>query len=177
MGATSKLALPWPELPAQADGPAAFQALATATENKMTNYVSNSAWNGDTTIHVAPGVQTTVFSVDVAAAAIGWAWIELQAAIAIGGSQGGRFPSQYVQNAGGFVSICQGATVLRIMRWHSRQRAEIVFVSGGVALALPVATTLVQLRIIMGTDSTSDVYGGDFYEYNVGLTQFGAARS
>lgn len=32
MGATSKYSLPWPELPSQADGPAAFQALATATE-------------------------------------------------------------------------------------------------------------------------------------------------
>lgn len=35
MGTTTKYSLPWPELPSQADGPAAFQALALATESAI----------------------------------------------------------------------------------------------------------------------------------------------
>jgi hypothetical protein len=176
MGATPNLALPWPELPSQADGPAAFQALATATENKMTNLVSSAAWNGDQSTHVAPGAVVSAFSQDVAATAIGWAWIDIQLVLAVGGSQGGRFPSQFTQNAGGGVAINQNTTTLRTLRWNSRQRTEMVNVSGGCAVALPLATTLIQLRIFVSTDSTSDAYGCDIYEYNVGLTQFGAAR-
>ena len=177
MGATASLALPWPELPSQADGPAAFQALATATETKMTNYVSSAAWNGDLTTHLDRGTQGTVFSQDIAANAIGWAWIDINMSIAVGGPQGGRNPAHpIIENAGGFFSILQNTTVLRILRWHSRGRSEIVYVGGAVALALPVATSLIQLRLVMGVDGTSDVYGADLYTYNVGLTQFGAPR-
>lgn len=179
MGATSKLALPWPELSVQADGPAAFQALATAAETKMTDYRSSAAWSNDYTVHVAPGAQATFFSLDVAATAIGWAWLDVDLAVSVGGPQGGRNLAGHplIENAGGQFLLMQGSTLLRGLRWHSRGRAEIVFVGGGVAINLPPATTVIQLRIICACDSTSDSYGGDVYTANVGLTQFGAARS
>lgn len=177
MGQTPKLGLRWPELSAQADGPAAFQALATDTENRMTAYNSTVNYNGDMNVHVAPGAQTTVVTVDIPATVIGWAWIDVQAAIAVGGPQGGRVPATPVQNAGGQLLICNGASVLRMMRWHSRQRAEITFVGGGCPFALPPATTVLQLRLVMSTDSNSDTYGADFYTYNASVTQFGAQRT
>jgi len=176
MGATAKLGLPWPELANQADGPAAFQALAQATENKMTNLVSKSDWNADVNIQVVKNTQVTVFSQDVAAAAIGWAWLDVSFGIAVVGSEGGRFPSQVVQNTGGSLLLAQGATTLRTLRWHSRGRSEFFYISGGVAIAVPSETSVIQVRVVMTTDSTSSSDGW-LYEYSVGLTQLGAARS
>lgn len=171
MGASPVLALPWPELPVQADGPAAFQALATATENKMSNLVASGSWNGDLTSSVPPGTQVTIFSQDVAVVVNGWAWIDINIGIAVAGPAGAGIP---IQNAGGYIFIQQNTTALRTLRWHSRSRAEMFWVSGGCALALPPSVNLAQVRIVMATDGSGQT--GFAYEYNVGVTQFGASR-
>jgi hypothetical protein len=178
MGATAKLGFPWPELTNSADGPAAIQALAQQVELQMTNYnfASVVAYGNDYNSHVAPGAQTTYFSVDLTPAVIGWALIDVNVALSVGGPQGGRVPATPVQNAGGQVLIQQGATLLRGLRWHSRMRAEIVDVAGFIPLALPSSVGSIQLRIIVSCDSNSDAYGCDVYESNVSVSQFGAPR-
>jgi hypothetical protein len=175
VGASSILGIPWPELPSQADGPAAFQSTANRTEQMMSNFVSRNDWNLDTNINIPKGSQVNVFSQDVAATAIGWAWIDVNIAIAVIGPEGGRFPATVVANTGGQVLIQQNTTTLRTLRWHSQHRSEFFTCGGGVAVALPLATSLVQVRVVVAVDSSSSSDGWA-YEYSVGLTQFGAPR-
>jgi hypothetical protein len=92
------------------------------------------------------------------------------------GPQGGRNPGFLVGNVGGGVTISQNTTPLRVLRWHNHNRAENFSTNGACALALPPATTLIQLRVVVSVDATSDSYGVDVVTYNVGVTQFGAAR-
>lgn len=178
MGATAKLGFPWPELTNSADGPAAIQALAQQVETQMTNYNNPSAvaYGNDYNVHVAPGAQNTFFSIDIVPTVIGWGMIDVDCALAVGGPQGGRVPATPVQNAGGQLLVMQGATLLRGMRWHSRMRAEIVFVGGAIPVALPSSVSSIQLRLICACDTNSDAYGVDVYTANVAVTQFGAPR-
>lgn len=174
MGATPNLGLPWPELPTQADGPAAFQALATATENKMTTFITRSSWNGDIGVAAPPGAQVALFNQDTAAAAIGWCWIDVQVNITVGDpAVGGGIP-----NVGGML-IISGQNLsqeLRRFRWHSNHRSWIFSVGGGCAMALPASVSVINIQVTMAVDSGSASTGAQGVQYNVGLTQFGAAR-
>jgi hypothetical protein len=167
MGATPNLGLPWPELPSQADGPAAFQALATATENKMSNYVTRASWIGDVNLPFSPGSQVAVFTQDIPAVAIGWCWLDAQVYIQSGNA---------TQQAGG-VMILSGQNLsqeLRRLRWHSRGQSSYFSVSGGAAMAVPPSMSVINIQITIACDPTS--YPASVYEYNVGVTQFGAPR-